>query len=80
VARAQPRWAAFGSSTAAGKALRPAFQAVDNNARSQRELQRELAEQIVKILRQNPAAATSYEYDRIVAAIAQYTLAQAEAR
>jgi len=41
---------------------------------SQRERQRELAEQIVKILRQNPANATSYEYDRLIEAIALYTL------
>jgi Trp operon repressor len=51
-----------------------------DNARSQRELQRELAEQIVKVLRGNPALANTAEYQRIVEAIAQYTLAQAEAR
>jgi hypothetical protein len=39
---------------------------------AQRERQRTLARELVKILRQNPANANSFEYERIVDAIDQY--------
>ena len=45
-----------------------------------RERQRELAEEIVKILRQNPALASSAEYERILNLIAHYTLGLEEKR
>jgi hypothetical protein len=40
-----------------------------------RNLARELAEQIIKMVRGNPVMASSAEYDRIVNLISQYTLA-----
>ena len=45
-----------------------------DKTKSVAQRQRELAEQIVKILRSNPANANSFEYARIVEAIAHYTL------
>lgn len=49
-------------------------------SKSVRELQRELAEMIVKIILQNPALASSAQYDRILEAIAHYTLAIGETK
>lgn len=49
-------------------------------SKSVRDLQRELAETIVKIILQNPALASSAQYDRMIEAIVHYTLAIGETK
>lgn len=51
-----------------------------SSAKTLRERQRDLAEQIVKVLLQNPALASSAQYDRMIEAIAHYTLAIGETK
>jgi hypothetical protein len=54
----------------------PASSATKPQDETQRERQRALAETIVKILRQNPAAANGFEYARIVDAIDHEKIAE----
>ena len=68
-------WQVFAAAVIGVQKLR-AKNATKPQQEAQRELQRErqraLARELVTILRQNPAAANSFEYDRLVDAIDHY--------